>query len=114
MISIDKLRKLATVEFERLDEDIPPDDLFDDSEAVKWVYDQLDAGNEWAWFCAHVTAKYGGVTGHAYLGGCSGLAEPDWGDLDWPDMADEALADLHRELTEIKIALTKISDRDGR
>ncbi len=54
---------------------IEPEDMSPSEQALEWVNEQLEAGNEWAWFCAKVTARVeiGGETfeGHDYLGGCS-------------------------------------------
>lgn len=104
-----ELMKLPTpkdVEFQLLreEEDIAPD--YDDAEAIQWVHDQLERGNEWAWFCAHAVARwYDPVTeqeieGDDYLGGCSYRSMADFMQEGgyWPDMKDEAYNDLIRNI----------------
>ncbi len=49
-----------------------------DREQEKWIHDQLDAGNEWAWCHAVVTVTYDGFEGSDGLGGCSYLSEADF------------------------------------
>jgi hypothetical protein len=74
-----------------------------DREAEQWVYDQLDAGNEWAWCTVKVTARWGDFEGVDYLGCCSYRSEEDFaaGDGYLPQMKQEALADLNRRLASV-------------
>jgi len=54
--------------------------------------------NEWAWFCARVTASWGGFEGDDYLGGCSYRDEADFRACTFEDMQELALDDLKAEL----------------
>ncbi len=70
-----------------------------DAEILANIYEQQEAGNEWAWCCAHVTATHdaSGITGDAYLGGRSFDSRSDFersGMLE--EMQREAISDLHR------------------
>lgn len=49
-----------------------------DREQEQWIRDQLSAGNEWAWCCAHVRARFKGFAGDDYLGACSYHSEADF------------------------------------
>lgn len=80
-----------------------------DAETCKWIRDQLDRGNEWAWCSVKVTAKLKTAStlveleGADYLGCCSYKSEEDFrqpgGYFD--DMKHEALADLQRQIDEL-------------
>ncbi len=49
-----------------------------DREAERWVADQLNSGNDWAWCWVRVEVKWHGFTGDDTLGGCSYLSEEDF------------------------------------
>lgn len=76
-----------------------------DRETETWIRDQLAAGNEWAWCCAHVRVTYevalagkafpATIKGNAYLGGCSYESEADFRAHNYADMLAEALDDLN-------------------
>ena len=96
-------------------------DHFTDDETCKWVCQQLDSGNEWAWFSAHVvaTAEVDGVAfeGHDYLGGCSYTCEEDFRACDYfEDMCAAARADLeekieaHRAKSRLRAVLQNASE----
>lgn len=85
---------------------------FDDAETLQWIRDQLDRGNEWAWFCAEVRASVVFVdtetgeetiySGSDFLGGCSYKSRADF-EQDEPghyyhDMKHRALEALKAEL----------------
>lgn len=86
-----------------------PDGQFCEPEDVKWVYEQLARGNDAAWFCAKVVARWKGFEGVDYLGGCSyhSFAEFERGDY-FTDMKAEALDKLNRRIAE---TATKIMGR---
>jgi hypothetical protein len=72
-----------------------------DAAAEKWVRDQLDAGNEWAWFTAHVCVTYrDAIEADAYLGQCSYDSEAAFKEPDgyYHDMIKECLLELDRKL----------------
>jgi len=85
-----------------------PEGHFGNEEDVQWVRDQLERGNEWAWFSADVVATwYDPVTeqeieGHDYLGGCSYRSRADFMSEEpgsyWPDMKSEAYKSLVRNI----------------
>ena len=88
------------------EEEIHYSDQFADAMDVALIKSELNRGNEWAWFCAHVVAEWidpaTGVshTGHSYLGCCSHKDEKDFKSDDgyYPGMQQEALDDLNRQL----------------
>ena len=49
-----------------------------DREQEKWIHDQLDAGNEWAWCNVVVRVTYDGFHADDGLGSCSYLSEADF------------------------------------
>ena len=69
----------------------------EDAQTYKWIRDQLDGGNEWAWCGVIVTARWGDFEAKEYLGGCSYESREDFmkpgGYYD--DMKSEALAALN-------------------
>lgn len=96
-----KMPKFADVEFtlECLPEtDIAPEDSFRFQDDIDLVREGIESGNDWAWFCAKVTARWEGFEGSACLGGCSYAS---WRDIETdllPDMREEALATLNEEI----------------
>lgn len=90
------LRKQAEITLVARDEDDAPEGHFSEPADARWVRDQIQAGNEWAWFCAEVRATYAGYVGRDTLGGCSYLSEADFrrpgGYYD--DMVTAAIDDL--------------------
>lgn len=94
----ESLAKLATVELSIQPETVQVEGHFDDPEDVKWVIDQLERGNEWAWCDATVTAEYDGCTGRDTLGACSYKSETDFRKNCMPDMVSQALDDLWHQL----------------
>lgn len=104
-ISPERLAKLATISLECLPEDIPirgqfaSGDSAQDREMEDSILAGYNAGNEWAWCCAKVTAEYAGQTGTAYLGCCSYESERAFrADPYFADLCSEALAELTDEL----------------
>lgn len=74
-----------------------PKGHFDDPNTVKWVNDQLRAGNDWAWFWAKVTAHRGSEQAIQTLGACSYRSEADWlddGSGYFGSMVQEAASEL--------------------
>lgn len=63
----------------------------------------LENGNEWAWCCVQVTAKYRGMEGVDYLGCCSYNSESDFKkDGYYQDMKDRAFDDLINQIQSLK------------
>lgn len=106
----------VTFTLEALPENDDPAGHFasDDSEADKAMVDEINrrarCGDEWAWFCAKVTATLklpdgSEIEGSDYLGGCSYASEEDFKQPGgyYDDMKAMALADVQRQI-ESRIA----------
>lgn len=109
----------VTIQLERLEEDAPlrgnisAVDPKTDAEAEAEVRKQLAAGNEWAWFCAHVVVTWHGLRAEQYLGCCSYHSEEDFkapgGYYD--DMIDGCLAEIQEQAEKIgRAIITDIGD----
>jgi len=86
-----------------------------DKETADEVQAQLDAGNEWAWCCAKVTATWEDWSADEYLGGVSCKNEEDFrvGDKDYFDtMCDEALDRLNAQIAKVYEKLSKREEND--
>lgn len=83
-----------------------------DAAQEQWIRDQLDSGNEWAWCCVEVIAKWKGWKGRDTLGGCSYLSREDFCVEDgyWPDMKAESLRMLNEELAEADADLEELRE----
>jgi hypothetical protein len=113
------LRKLTRddveISVEALPEDMHPGDSFglDDPEEQKIVDNIIERAesNIWAWCCIRVRVTWRGHAGTAYLGGCSYESKEDFIKQDdyYPDMVDEALADLNRELKALYEELDELA-----
>jgi hypothetical protein len=82
-----------------------------DRETERWIYGELERGNQWAWCVVKVTASWGSFHGIDYLGCCSYRSEEEFrkpGDY-FDDMKAAALADLNAtiERTANQIALLR-------
>lgn len=77
------------------------DDAFDE-QCAREIEHELACGNPWAWCSVRVSARAGGVTGDAYLGGCSYKSEDDFKreGMYYDSMCAEALADLKAKVDE--------------
>ncbi len=76
----------------------------------KWIADQLEAGNDWAWCSVRVSASFRGVVGVDHLGGCSYLSEEDFctpGGY-WDDLKNGALRNLAEQLLEVHATMIEI------
>lgn len=88
-----------------------------DRESEDWIFQQLDAGNEAAWFIAIVTATWRAPSGREYsaddrLGCCSyesfdGFTAEETGY--YADMRGEALAALNRKIADVESDLASLS-----
>lgn len=72
-----------------------------DQAAEKWVRDQLEAGNEWAWCVVCVTARWAGFEGDDFSGSvsCESFAAFAKDKKLLESMIDEAVADLLKQIT---------------
>ena len=102
--NVEKLRGLATIIFEALDEDESVFDNFDSPHQAKEIHKDYLDGNEWAWFCAKVRASYAGIDSEPqYLGCCSYENEEDFkSDSYYDSLVDEALADLATKIDQAR------------
>lgn len=103
-----RIKKAESLGVDFTFEALPEDHSFRreyDRELEEWIASELDSGNDYAWFCAKVTAclEIEGVTfeGSDYLGSCSYKSERDFkSDAYYSDMLDQALdallADMER------------------
>jgi hypothetical protein len=51
--------------------DLSPEDSFCYYEAVQWVWERIEQGNDAAWFMGRITVTDGDAIGEYDLGGCS-------------------------------------------
>jgi hypothetical protein len=66
---------------------------------------RLNAGDQAAWFCAIVTATYGGFTGKDVLGGCSCASIDDFkADAYYDDMKGRAIENLKSNMQAAVLA----------
>lgn len=49
-----------------------------DTQEEDRIIDDLDNGNQWAWFVAHVQARFAGLVGEDFLGSCSYASREDF------------------------------------
>ena len=83
------------VEWEHTD----PKELFDNENDIKWVIDQIEQENIFAWCIVGVTAEIDdekiNLKGYRSLGGCSYETENDLLNCDYmPELIDDAIRDL--------------------
>lgn len=81
-----------------------------DRRAEQWIRQQLERGNEWAWCSVVVTAIWKGFTGSSLLGGCSYRSEAEFcrpGGY-YPDLKNDALSDLNREIERVRLFLERL------
>ncbi len=112
-INLDKLKSLATIELRIHEED---DNVrgnaiaSGDPDLDKSVEDEILARLEydlWAWCCVEVRATYLGVTGSAWLGGCSYKDEKEFKSEGgyYDSMVADALDDLAKTFeSQVNIA----------
>ncbi len=114
---IERIRPRAAITLTCEPEDVPirgnalaSGDDAEDRRAEEWIERQLASGNVWAWCCAHVRATLGSFHGDAYLGCCSYESREDFVQPDgyYPQLIDEALADLARQLLAAREALAEL------
>jgi hypothetical protein len=66
---------------------------------------RLESGDQAAWFCAIVTATYGGFTGRDVLGGCSCVSIDDFkADAYYDDMKGRAIENLKSNMQAAVLA----------
>lgn len=113
-----KLYEQVTFTVDCLPEDIPvkgnalaSGDDVEDAKAEQWIYDELDAGNEWAWCCVKVTARWNGLEGTDFLGCCSYKSREDFERCDYyQDMHHIAFGNLMEQIGDLGDEIAKLSD----
>lgn len=113
-MNIEKLKDLVEYKFEALPEDTDPKDMLDDDNDVSWVYDQLERGNDAAWFIAKISCRYKGFEGVEYLGGCSYKSFADFlGEKDGycEDMKHAAFLNLVAQLEGARQAIQQLEGK---
>lgn len=92
-------------ELELLEEDLPvrghfaSDEPEEDRKMEDEILRRLDAGDQWAWCCVKVVARWNGLGVSDYLGCCSYESEEDFKrDGYWEDMKAEVLRELNEEV----------------
>jgi hypothetical protein len=94
----------VVIELLREEEDQSPRDQFSEPEDVEFVEREIENGNPWAWFVAHVRVTYKGILSHDdYLGGCSYKNEKDFkkgGYYD--DMVNNCLSEINKQLAALR------------
>lgn len=81
----------------------------EDRLAEQHIHDALRRGNQWAWCCIRVTARWQGFTGVDSLGCCSFASREDFalsGELE--HMEECALHDLNAQLQAMVEKLSKL------
>jgi hypothetical protein len=99
---------------ECLNEDVCPEDDLEEENA-KIVRAKINAGNDWAWFCAKVTAELVDpstsavvAAGTDYLGCCSYDSEEDFRACPYfESMKTEALKDLRSDVERLTQRLAR-------
>jgi hypothetical protein len=84
-----------------------------DEQTKTWIYEQLEGGNDWAWCCVRVVARWEGFEGDDFLGCCSYLSEGDFkvGGY-YEDMKQQALDDLNRTISEVSGKLEALEEAE--
>jgi len=116
-ISLEKLKSLATIKFEAIQEDFPLSEDFDPevAEALNAeILEKYDYFPNPLWFCAKVTAAFAGITSDPeYLGGCSYNSYEDFtsevGGY-YEEMVLMSLKNLMDQLTAVQQELKKIEE----
>jgi len=77
------------------------------------VRDQLEAGNDWAWCCVKVSAKWEGFEGTDFLGCCSYESEEQFKQPGgyYEDMLKVALDDLNAEIEHTQAKIKKLEEQ---
>lgn len=79
-----------------------------DKETEDEILAQLESGNEWAWCCVEVVARWEGFEGRDTLGGCSYKSQADFEACSYfTDMQSVALEDLKRQIKETRAKLRR-------
>jgi hypothetical protein len=74
-----------------------------DKQVEDEIIERLNDGDVWAWAQVTVTAQFGPLEGHDYLGGCCYKDEEDFKQPGgyWEDMKQRAIDDLQAQADEL-------------
>ena len=105
-----KVKANAVISIESEVEPMSYEDEFDE-DGIKAVEQAIENNYQWGWCSVHVTAKYSGLVGEDWLGGCSYKSEQDFIDNSgyYQDMMDTALQDLVNQIWEVLEQLEIVS-----
>ncbi len=75
------------------------------------IIERLNNGDVWAWASVKVTARWKGLEGTNYLGGCSYVDEKDFKSPGgyYEDMKAEALADLKDTIKKLQAKVCNVT-----
>jgi hypothetical protein len=92
--------------------EISPSDDLEDEESIKWIEDQIESGNDWAWCRVKVTArlKEYDIEEYTYLGACSYKNEAAFKKGGYYEgMEDEAFLNLNEKVSRILTIAKKLT-----
>ena len=96
---------IADVEFEieATQDDLRIEGNAGSEESEKWINEQLDAGNVWAWASVHITGRFEGLEADDYLGACSYESEEAFKQAGgyYDDMRQQIVDDLNAQLEKL-------------
>ena len=98
------LQEHAEIEIEALPEHASIDGNCSalDEDAARWIRQELNNGNEWAWCVAKVTVSYQEAEASTYLGCCSYRSKQGFMDSGYyVDMLQEAIEELASKLLQV-------------
>ena len=99
------------IEFTPENEDTPIDDMFSEPQDVQWIYDQIDSGNDAAWFFAKVEIKYRGFSATDYLGCCSYASFKEFqNDVYYPEMVQTCVNEINQDIEQHNREIQKAWD----
>jgi hypothetical protein len=108
-------RKNVEITLECLPEDCPLEGnvscIDDETDAanIAYVREQLESGNDWAWFTARVTVHWRGFEGSDVLGCCSYASEAEFLKCGYySDMVDEALHMLNESVARANLDIASL------
>lgn len=84
------------------DEDFTPNDGMYADGFAESVAEMVDEHGLWGWCSVNVQVEFAGLTGNAYLGGCSYKGEDDFKQCGYyEDMVNEAMQDLQSQVDKV-------------
>jgi hypothetical protein len=84
--------------------DFSPKDSFDDDEMVSMIYNQSEAGNQFAWFDAELRASFCEVSQSVYLG-CNSYSNLE------EFLADQYYTDMKQDVLDMLVSMLKMYEK---